>query len=246
MNEYLRRCRKHQLNLEEYGDHLVCPAGETHICEDFVVIDRKTGAVVNEVPEDEAEAPKARPVGSADVTRMLGRSVVPKKETNRMSEKAHKRGEPFPHGTHQRYFQEVKSDSKPCEPCRLAAAQYSKDRRDARLLEAGKTPRVPAAKAPAKKQAPRLKAVKKAEIVKATSDPSCWLGRSLGGRTSGREGLSLSAMANEIEGMRRDLAKREAAFAAAVTAILPNYKLINAVEVELVQAISETRRGRVA
>ena len=242
MNEYLRRCRKHQLNLEEYGDHLVCPAGETHICEDFVVIDRKTGAVANEVPEDEAEAPKGRPAGSADVTRMLGRSVAPKKETQMSNEKAHQRGEPFPHGTHQRYFQEAKTDSKPCEPCRLAAAKYAKARRDARLLEAGKTPRAPAAKAAAS----RPKPVKKAEIVQAASDPSCWLGRTLGGRTSGREGLSLSAMANEIEGMRRDLAKREAAFAQAVSAVLPHYKLLPTVDVEIAEAISTNRRGRAA
>lgn len=239
---YLRRCRKHRLNLEEAGDELICPAPPSgHVCQDFVVVDRKTGVMVNEVPEDEEEAPKARPAGSVDVTRMLGRDV-PKKESKRMSnEKAHKRGEPFPHGTHQRYFQEVKGGSKPCEPCRLAAAKYGKERREARLLAAGRTP-LPAVRKTARKPAPRPKpAARKAEIVR---DPNNLV--SLFGRTSGREGLSLSAMANEIESIRRSLAKREAAFAAAVAAILPNYKLLPTIDVEVVEAIATTKRGRAA
>lgn len=240
---YLRRCRKHRLNLEEAGDELICPAPPSgHVCQDFVVVDRKTGVMVNEVPEDEEEAPKARPAGSADVTRMLGRDV-PKKESKRMSnEKAHKRGEPFPHGTHQRYFQEVKGGSKPCEPCRLAAAKYGKERREARLLAAGKTPRVPAVRTTTRKPAARPEPKpRKAEMLRTSGEIV-----SLFGRTSGREGLSLSAMANEIESIRRSLAKREAAFAAAVAAILPNYKLLPTIDVEVVEAIATTKRGRAA
>lgn len=117
---YLRRCRKHQLNLEEYGDHLVCPAGETHICEDFVVIDRKTGAVVNEVPEDEGAAPKTPPPGAAELIQTLAGGLRAKREPRKEKPMPMKKTEKA-HGTSGRYWQGCR-----CRPCRTAVNEHVK------------------------------------------------------------------------------------------------------------------------
>lgn len=232
---YLRRCRKHQMNLAEAIDELICPypPPDGHICDDFVVIDRKTGAVVNEVPEDEEAAPRARPAGSVDVTRTLGRSVSKKEQSVKQAsgekvQSKRKRGEAWPHGTPQRYYQEAKAGTGTCEACRKAASKYARDKRALRVATAGDQ-RVKATRSPKRVLTPR----KVSQMVRSVSEGS------------GAAPL-LTAMAEAIQSLRRQLKEREAAFAAAVVQILPDYKLLPTVEVEVVQAIADGKRGRAA
>jgi hypothetical protein len=58
-DKFAQVCRKHAVVLSIHGDDLVCPKG--HVCNhDFIVVDRKTGLVVNAVPEDETESERTR------------------------------------------------------------------------------------------------------------------------------------------------------------------------------------------
>lgn len=214
---YMRRCRKHRLNLEEFGEELHCPAPPAgHICDDFQVIDRKTGTVVNEVPEEEGAAV------SQQREKANGRGSKPFSVSGRRGVSA--RGELKPHGTHQRYFQKCR-----CQPCKDAANQYSREKRHARLRAAGKTPKTIG---PRTEKKPRRAAAAIARVSTAvTPTPFATAAR------------TLSASADVIIALREQLTRREAEFATHVSSLLPGWKLFPAVDAEVIEA-SISSKGR--
>lgn len=239
---YLRRCRKHQMNLAEAIDELICPypPPDGHVCDDFVVIDRKTGAVVNETPQDEEAAPKARPAGSADVTRTLGRSVSKKEQPMQRSNEEkvqakRKRGETWPHGTPQRYYQEAKAGTGTCEPCRKAASKYAREKRALRLANAGgaqtarprtKTTAVQKSTASAERTAKVLRPVLVGEVVPADQ-------------------VRLGILAKDIVNTRARLVELEADFAREANALVgSSWQLVPAAQLDLAKAIGDSRRAR--
>lgn len=219
----VRICNQHQLELRQIGPALVCPGGhscplEWHVKEDVPYVDPRNLKPVCPVHGCRLTGSGSTldcQYGHKCTTRTLPRTEKPMAET--VKDQKPKRGTVRPHGTHQRYFQEVKSGAAPCDPCRKAANEYGKARRLARLAAAGETKRSKReTKAPKTETVPAKRETKsRALVVRAKASRPRAVVAIVVPRAAGAD------LEGKVLRLRAELAEAEQAYLAHVRKLLP-------------------------
>lgn len=182
----IRLCNEHDMELRQLGAHLVCPHGHTCDVEWYLKPHAiKSGPslaapVVEITTADPAQPRKAKHGDTMPETTKTNNRVV------------------HPHGTPQRYFQEVKI-GETCEACRKAANAYAKAKRAERTKS----------KAPAK-TASRVRTPVR------TMTPA---------RTTPNIKAAAGDLEGRILRLRAELAEAEAAYIAHVQILIPGIDL---------------------
>jgi hypothetical protein len=202
----IRFCREHDMELRQLGAHLVCPLG--HTCDVDWYVKQAATRVVPSLPIPVVEEPIERKPKEKTMATAMDQSKPKRRSPGQLA----------PHGTPQRYFQEVKGDGKTCEPCRKAASAYAKARRLARLAAAGQQPSTRATKSsPVRK--PKSVQQKPAKILRSKAlvvprSPAEWLGSPAG-----------ADLENKVLRLRADLAEAEQAYLSHVQKLIPGLVL---------------------
>lgn len=218
----VRICNAHQMELRQLGATFACPQG--HECptdwsvkEDMPYVDPRTlrptcplhgcrltgsGSILDcqyghKCTTRHATQPQPRPEASMPVDKSTPKATRAPRSP---------RGTEHPHGTRQRYFQEVKVGAT-CEACRKAANDYAKAKKLEREGKASPKPRRVAAQAIATSLARRVPRPIETVVVPASQS---------------------AKLEGRIHSLRAELAAAEAEFLAHVATVVPNVEISRA------------------